>query len=127
MWLVHTTSKKKSWVPFSTTESNALRNDLVMWCCTNPGYWSHCLGVHLIKAGGPAFADMWEELLEESRLGEGYVGHAAAEDAGAEKASSPESEIVEDAGHRSKDVSSGRHRGWRRAAAAPSLPIGVVR
>lgn len=124
MWLVHTTSKKKSWAPLSTTESDALRKEMVMWSCTHPGYWSHYLGVHLIKAGGSDFVNIWEDVLEASRLGDGYIGNAAC-DVDVAEAGSPVSDAVErESRYSSQSV---QHRGWIRAVAAPVMPIGVVR
>lgn len=128
MWLVHTTSKKKSWAPLSSAESDALRKEMVMWSCTHPGYWSYYLGVHLIKAGGPDFANIWEDVLEASRLGDGHVGVAVIGGADFREASSPEPETTTRAEYRSRSGYSGGHRGgWRRAAGAPAMPIGIVR
>lgn len=127
-WLVHTTNKKKSWTGIATSELDALRKKMVKWSCTHPGYWSHYLGVHLIKGGGPDFANIWEDLLEASRLGDGYVAMAIAGDAESEEASSPDPEELEEAHDGSMDIDAGDdRRRWRRAAAAPTLPIGVVR
>jgi len=128
MWLVHTTSKKKSWTGLATSELDALRKKMVKWSCTHPGYWSHYLGVHLIKAGGPDFANIWEDVLEASRLGEGYIAMAVAGDAEFDDdADSPDQEVLEDARDESIDPDASTRRRWRRAAAAPTLPIGVVR
>lgn len=126
MWLVHTASKKKSWTAIPTSEMNALRKEMVKWSCTHPGYWSHLLGVRLIKAGGPDFANIWEDVLEASRLGDGYLGLAVAGDAESEEASGPEPETCETAQHMPMDIDGANEfRSWRRAARAPALPIGV--
>ncbi|CZT19889.1 uncharacterized protein RCC_05745 [Ramularia collo-cygni] len=128
MWLVHTVSKKKTWAVVASSDLDALRKEMVKWSCTHPGYWSHFLGVHLIKAGGPDFANIWEDVLEASRLGDGYIGQATVGDAELEVASSSESEMLEDTLHRSDDMEDGEyHRILKRATTSPNLPIGVCR
>lgn len=132
MWLVHTTSKKKSWPAVSTSELDALRGKMVRWSCTHPGYWSHYLGVHLIKTGGPEFADIWEVVLEASRVDDGYVGITQMSIAEPEGASSseaePDAELVKSSRRRAGHMDDGvEYSRWKRAAATPTLPIGVVR
>lgn len=126
MWLVHTTSKKKSWTALPTSDLDALRKETVKWSCSHPGYWSHFLGSNLINACGPDFASIWEDMLEASRFGEGSAGAASSDGAESERASSPEPEELEDVDDQGGGDGNGRWR-WKRAKVAPTLPIGTVR
>ncbi|EGP90101.1 unnamed protein product [Zymoseptoria tritici ST99CH_1E4] len=129
LWLLHTLSAQTWALNLSKAERESLRSETMMWCCTNPGYWSRFVGKGLLRDGGRKFRGVWEDMLEASRLDGAHEGHTVPV-MEADEAAEPDPEVLEDApvAIEVKPAGSGGgvKRGWRRMAVAPTCPIGVV-
>ncbi|KJX95103.1 hypothetical protein TI39_contig4134g00031 [Zymoseptoria brevis] len=129
LWLLHTLSAQTWAENLSKAERESLRSETMMWCCTNPGYWSRFVGEGLLRDGGRKFRGVWEDMLEASRL-DGESGGQVVEALDAVDAAEVDHEVLEDAPvaieMKPASAAGGVKRGWRRMAVAPTCPIGVV-
>ncbi|KAK5132008.1 hypothetical protein LTR08_000429 [Meristemomyces frigidus] len=106
-----------------------VRGDLVRVCCLWPGYWSRVVGGKVLELGGEGFAEEWGALFAAGGALGGGVGGAGGGGGvgGAGVVGGVDGGVDVGAGGRAAVVDEeGVVGGWRRAALAPRVPIGVV-
>ncbi|KXT08977.1 hypothetical protein AC579_4024 [Pseudocercospora musae] len=111
LWLLHMLEFAQS-----DAQQTALRRDVMQWCCTHPGGWSHYVGERLLESSDADFVEDWQDVLDASQLRRSQ-----------EEAFVDDTEMADIQQHAMVSESSAQPTSWTWAVAATAAPIGVVR
>ncbi|KAF7194382.1 Pre-rRNA-processing protein las1 [Pseudocercospora fuligena] len=111
LWLLHM-------LDFAQTDAQRtkLRREIMQWCCTHPGGWSHYLGKRLLESSDADFVEDWKDVLDASQLQPSQ-----------EAAFVNDTEMADIQQHATVSDSSAQPLSWMWAVAATAAPIGIVR